>query len=826
LTDGPRLRIIRAVGRDLPSGTVTFLFTDVEGSTKLLHALGTDAYADALAGHRRVPRGAFTAHGGVEVDTQGDAFFVAFPTAPGALAAAAQAREALGDGPIQVRIGLHTGTPHLTDEGYVGADVHRAARIAAAGHGGQILVSSATAALVGTDGLRDLGEHRLKDLTAPERIYQLGDDQHPPLKTLSNTNLPHLASTFVGREREVADLLERLGGSARLVTLTGPGGTGKTRLALEAAADLVPSFPGGVFWVPLAAVRDSALVAAEIARTIGAKEGLAEGIGDREMLLLLDNFEQVTAAAPELAELLERCPNVRLLVTSRELLRVRGESEFAVPPLATTDAIALFEARAKFVDADVPELCRRLDDLPLAVELAAARARVLSPAQILDRLGSSLDLFRGGRDAVARQATLRRTIEWSHELLDPEEQELFARLAAFHGGWTLEAAEEVTDAGIDTLGSLAEKSLIVRAEARFRMLETIRTYAEERLVASGEEHSCRRRHLEYFANVAEGWYEQRFSSESRLLAAISAENGNLRAAVDWAQEHAPATELAMVGALSPLWSLNGQAIEARTRLTAALGHGANRDAPRARALMHLGELDDDLGRLDEALGIWRELDDREGEAAALEAIGWVHDALGDYAAAEVAHEASLAVRRAVGSPEVRGLAARAGLCHVLVARSETGRAGEVAAELLAIARAHDATLMEELALHFLADCPLVDGDHAEAERRYLTALAFADHAGLVRRATDEVLGVAMARAGLGRSADALRLAACAHAKQAEIAQGTDAWWASMQNRLLGLARNQLSDGARERAESTGRAVSFEALTRELVSGEIGAHAPS
>jgi predicted ATPase/class 3 adenylate cyclase len=804
------------VARELPSGTVTFLFTDVEGSTRLLHALGAEAYANALAAHRRVLRDAFTANGGIEVDTQGDAFFIAFPTAPGAIAAAAQARQALAAGPIKVRIGLHTGTPHLTDEAYVGADVHRAARIAAAGHGGQILVSAATAALLDADGLRDLGLHRLKDLPAPEHIYQLGDDEHPPLKTISNTNLPHPASSFVGRRQEVREVVDRLTAAARLVTLTGPGGTGKTRLALEAAADLVPAFTGGVFWIPLAAVRDPALVTAEIARTIGAKEGPAEGIGDREMLLVLDNFEQLTSAAPEVAELLERCPNLRLLVTSREVLRVRGETEFAVPPLATTDAVALFEARAGFVDTDVPELCRRLDELPLAVELAAARARVLSPAQILDRLGDRLDLFRGGRDADARQATLRAAIEWSYELLDAGERKLFERLAVFHGGWTLDAAEEVTDDGIDTLGSLAEKSLIVRADDRFRMLETIRTYAAERLGASGDENSCRRRHLDYFVSLAEGWYEERFSSEARLLAAVTAENGNLRAAIEWATEHAPGTELALVGAMAPLWSLNGQALEARTRLIAAVGRRPTRGPSLARALTHLGELEDSLPRLEEALAIWRELNDPEGEAAALEAIGWVHDAMGDYAAAEVAHEENLAVRRAAGSPDVRGLAARAGLCHVLVARSETGRAAQVAAELLTIARTHDATLMEQLALHFLADCPLVDGDYAEAERRYLRALAFARDAGLVGRATDEVLGVAMARAGLQRSADALRLAACAHAKQVEIGKGTDAWWASMQDRLLGLARTQLSDVDRENAESTGRETSFDSLTHELV----------
>ncbi len=311
--------MIRGVPRDLPTGTVTFLFTDVEGSTRLLHALGSDAYAEALAEHRRIVREAFTAHGGVEVDTQGDAFFVAFPTAPGALAAAAEAGERL-TGPIRVRIGLHTGTPLLTDEGYVGADVHRAARIAAAGHGGQVLVSSATAPLVDVE-LTDLGEHRLNDLTAPERIYQLGEREHPPLKTLYQTNLPVPATPFLGRDTELAEIAALLArDEVRLLTLTGPGGTGKTRLALQAAASAADAFAGGVWWVPLAPLRDPQLVLPTAAQALGASGDLSEHIGDRRLLLLLDNFEHLVSAAADVAPLLSACPNLTLLVTSREPL--------------------------------------------------------------------------------------------------------------------------------------------------------------------------------------------------------------------------------------------------------------------------------------------------------------------------------------------------------------------------------------------------------------------------------------------------------------------------------------------------------------------------
>jgi class 3 adenylate cyclase/energy-coupling factor transporter ATP-binding protein EcfA2 len=475
--------ITDTVRRDLPSGTVTFLFTDVEGSTKLLHALGAEAYAEKLAGHRRVVREACTAQDGVEVDTQGDAFFVAFPTAPGAVEAARAITEALASGPITLRIGLHTGTPLVTEEGYVGEDIHFAARVAASAHGGQVVLSQATRAVVDERcSLVELGEHRLKDIAEPVAIYQLGEGAFPPLKTISNTNLPRPASSFVGREREVQEVLARIDEGGRLVTVTGPGGSGKTRLALEAAATLVPEYKAGVFWVGLASLRDAALVSETIAQTLGAKDGLAEHIGERELLLLLDNLEQVIEAAPELSSLLQQCPNLTLLVTSRELLRVQGEIDYPVPPLAETEAVSLFCERAQIEPSEeIAELCRRLDSLPLAVELAAARANALSPAQILARLSKRLDLFKGGRDADPRQQTLRSTIAWSYELLSPEEQQLLCRLSAFSGGCTLEAAEEVCDAELDTLQSLVEKSLLRFSDERYWMLETIREYAEERL---------------------------------------------------------------------------------------------------------------------------------------------------------------------------------------------------------------------------------------------------------------------------------------------------------------------------------------------------------
>src|SRR5262245_62176790 len=331
--------------RHLPIGTVTFLFTDVEGSTELLYKLGQKRYATMLDEHRRVLREAFGRHGGVEVDTQGDAFFIAFPTAPGALEAAREAQDALS---IPVRMGIHTGTPLLTEEGYVGSDVHKAARIAAAGHGGQVLASSATAALAGSDDLRDLGEHRLKDLSAPERIFQLGERDFPRLRTLHQTNLPVPMTPFLGRKRELADLAELVErDELRLLTLHGPGGTGKTRLALQAAGAATDDFPDGVFWVPLAPLRDPNLVLEQVGQAVGARDGLVGHLGDKKLLLLLDNFEQVVDAAPEVGELLRACPNVKAMVTSRELLRIAGEVEYAVPPLAEGEAVELFCTRAQ-----------------------------------------------------------------------------------------------------------------------------------------------------------------------------------------------------------------------------------------------------------------------------------------------------------------------------------------------------------------------------------------------------------------------------------------------------------------------------------------------
>ena len=413
----------------LPAGTVTFLFTDIEGSTRLLDELGPEAYAEALSTHRRALRGAFAAHGGVEVERQGDSFFFAFARAGDAVAAALASQAALGGGPISVRMGLHTGAPIIAAEGYVGMDVHRAARIAAVAHGGQVLLSDATRQRVDGIHVRDLGLHRLKDLDEALRLFQLGDREFPPLKSLYRANLPVQATPLIGRDDALdglCELIERR--DVRLVTLTGPGGIGKTRLALAGAERVARGFPDGVHWIALQALHDAELVLPTIAQALESQD-VAAAVGNGAVLLVLDNFEQVVDAATVVSDLLTACPNLAILVTSREPLHVRAEHEWPVPPLAEDAAVELFAERAQAARPDfIPgqeadAICRRLDGLPLAIELAAAHVRSLSPGAMLERFERRLDLLAAGpRDLPERHRTLRATIDWSYELLTPAEQ--------------------------------------------------------------------------------------------------------------------------------------------------------------------------------------------------------------------------------------------------------------------------------------------------------------------------------------------------------------------------------------------------------------------
>lgn len=621
----------------LPSGTVTFVFTDVEGSTRLLHELGAGAYAEALAEHRRVVRAACSAHGGAEVDTQGDAFFFAFSTAPGALAAAAALTEGLTAGPIKVRVGVHTGTPLVGEEGYVGHDVHRAARIAAAGHGGQILVSAATAALVRPGGsepqalsLVDLGEHRFKDLGAPERVYQLGDGNFPALESLYRTNLPIPATPFLGRAQELADVVGILNrDDVRLLTLTGPGGTGKTRLSLQSAAEVSDTFPDGVFWVSLAPLRDASLLETTFAQALEVSEQPRVAIADsivaalagKRALVVVDNCEHlVDAVADLLRKLVEGCPRLVVVASSRERLGLRSERVFSVPPMAPTDSELLFVERARAVepafepDERVAEICEAVDGLPLAIELAAARVRSLSTKAILERLDERLGLLASrDRDVDERQRTLEATIAWSYDLLDPEERRILRALSAFAGGCTLEAAERGADADLDVLESLLDKSLLRHrvdeaGQDRYWMLETIREYAATQLELAREAGDVESAHRSFFTDrAAELFTGELLSGEEMNL--FEADRANFRVVLlDALADEDGATALRLAAALGPIWFQVGELADSYALMRSALALTGRDDPYRGPALRAASELAAELGELGEAHRLLDEAD--------------------------------------------------------------------------------------------------------------------------------------------------------------------------------------------------------------------------
>ena len=649
---------------DLPAGTVTFLFTDIEGSTRLWER-DAAAMQAALDRHDSILSKIIEGHGGHVFKTVGDAFCAVFVTASDALEAALEAQRELSAegwdgniGPLRVRMALHAGAATERGGDYFGPPLNRVARLLAAAHGGQVLLSTAIRELLGDrlpEGvrLRDLGKRRLKDLVWPERIFELVAPDlpsgFPPLKTLDErlNNLPVQPTPLVGREKEIAEvggLLRDEG--VRLLTLTGPGGTGKTRLGLQVAAELLDEFERGVLFVALASIADPGLVAPAIAgalesgETSGRPSGeqLTDHLRDKEMLLVLDNFEQVVEAAPLLGELLAACPALKVLATSRSVLRVYGEREYPVPAMGLPDlgnlppvdsltryeAVRLFVERARSVKGDfevtqenapaVAEICVRLDGLPLAIELAAARIKMLPLRKIAGRLEENrLKLLSvGARDLPERQQTLRGAIDWSHALLEEGEKALFARLAVFSGGCTLEAMEEICgdEDALERAESLLDKSLI-RQEGdapRFVMLETIHEYARERLKESAVANTVHRRHAEYFLTLAE-------ESEPRLGGAeqvawferLETENDNLRAALSWAIERGEAElGLRLARALRPFWYARGHYVEGRGWI--------------ARFLSGLGELFIDRGDYTRAKDLYEEvlaLSREQGDATTL-----------------------------------------------------------------------------------------------------------------------------------------------------------------------------------------------------------------
>lgn len=690
--------------RELPTGTVTLLFTDIAGSTRLLEELG-DGYADALAEHRRLLRATFAHHKGVEVDTQGDAFFVAFAKASDALAAAIQAQATLSTaGPIRVRIGMHTGEPTRTDEGYVGMDVNRAARIAAAGHGGQILLSESTRQLVDGVELLDLGEHRLKDVGAV-RLFQVGDTPFPPLKSIGNADLPLPPAPLLGRKREVADLLRLLGTErSSLVTIVGPGGIGKTRLALEVAAEVAPRFDDGVSFVDLSAVRERELVEPTIVGQLGLLGRLVDHLREREFLLVLDNLEQVVEVGADLAALVEASPRLSILATSREPLRVRAEVEYPLKPLAESPAAELFRERANAIDPEfdvsyelLTELCDRLERMPLAIELAAARVKVLSADELLARLEHRLPLLTGGaRDAPARQRTLRATIEWSYELLDESERRVFVNLAVFAGGWTTEAAEQACDADLDVLQSLADKSLVRFDDGRFRMLETIHEYALEQLEGSGRLEHLRARHAEYFLQLGLRAEPELTGAQQHVwLERLATDYENLRAALEWHLKANPTDALRLASAGVLLWfnrSLYRDGIYWLEEVLTKTEDEATADRAGALwgaglLLMLVGDAEHGAPRLESALALARRLNDPSVTARSLDAIGLLAFFQNDARRARALLEEAAETARPAG--DEWALADALGtLGSIYPLQGEFDLAEAVGAEALAIGREH------------------------------------------------------------------------------------------------------------------------------------------
>jgi predicted ATPase/class 3 adenylate cyclase len=634
---------------ELPTGTVTFLFTDIEGSTKLLQALG-DRYGATLERHHALLRESFERHQGVVVMTEGDAFFVVFGDPLAAVRAAATAQQSLAgepwsdDAEVRVRMGLHTGQAILGGDNYVGIDVHRAARISAAAHGGQVLLSDATRALTQPalpDGLelRDLGDHRLKDMPRAERIFQLNiaglTADFPAIRSLDSrpNNLPAPITSFIGREAQIAEISALLEGS-RLLTLTGPGGTGKTRLSIRVAEEVLTHFEHGAWFVALDALRDPELLSSAIADALGLTvpggqspmQALIDHLAERELLLVLDNFEQLAPAARDVGEMISKAPRIRVLATSRVPLHLYGEHEYPVPPLgrvaelrragASAEAVSQYEAvqlfieRAVAVKSDfrvtnsnapaVAELCARLDGLPLAIELAAARVKLLTPEQILARLGANLSLLAStAQDLPERQRTLQGAIDWSYDLLGAAEQRLFARLSVFSNGFSIESAEVVCADGLGTdvldgLSVLLDNSLVrtleIDGQTRFDMLETIRQYAADRLAGTTDEAATKRRHARHFLELAR-LAEPHIISPDQLswLAQLEREHDNLRVAF----ERAPAVgllddALIAAGSVWRFWHQRGRFAEGRAVFDRLLAVPGASPAARAKALIGAG----------------------------------------------------------------------------------------------------------------------------------------------------------------------------------------------------------------------------------------------
>jgi predicted ATPase/class 3 adenylate cyclase len=857
----------------LPTGTVTFLFTDIEGSTKLVRALG-DAYADVLAEHCRILRGAIADHDGTELGTEGDSFFAVFPSSAGALAATAAAQRALAAGrwpagtDVRVRMGVHAGAGTLGGDNYMGLDVHRAARIAAAGHGGQVVVSESARAEAGEalpagTSLRDLGAHRLKDLATPEHLYQLDvaglPVDFPELRSLDAraNNLPVELTSFVGREAEIG-AVQALVDRSHLVTLTGPGGAGKTRLALQVAAERLLRHADGAFFVELAPISDAALVPSAIAAALRLREvterplieTVTEALRDRDMLLVLDNLEHLPDASPMVAMLLGTAKNLRIIATSRSRLHVRGEAEFSVPPLRVPDAghlpamveLSQFEGVSLFIEraqaarqgfevdvASAPaiaEIVARLDGLPLAIELAAAKVRLLEPMAILGRLGSRLAFLKGGpRDVPARQQTLRAAIDWSYLLLAPEAQAAFRRLGVFVGGFTVAAAgdllgrSEVHGDAMETIGVLVDQSLIRRAmdehgEPRFVMLETIREFALERLAEARELEAAQRSHAEVFLALGER-LESQLAGSAEALDALGHDHDNVRAALTWALETGDADLGLRLGyATWRFWQRRGHFREARSwfdRLLALPG-AAPASAARASGLTGAAGIaywQNDyaaaLAWYQEAEDIIRGLGDRAWLADALYNTGETAALVGDAPTVGAKLQEGEAIGRELGDDAILARFLQAAGYMAFMGDDLDAARGPLE-EGLAVALRGDDPAAKVLGNHTVGQVARLQGRNQDAARHYREAIRICHEFGDIAQMTEPLQGLAAVLIGTGDAERGVTLLGANAAIRERLGGGPPPEWLRLGDPLAS-ARAVLDEAAFERAWQAGLALS-------------------
>jgi predicted ATPase/class 3 adenylate cyclase len=873
---------------ELPAGTITMLFSDIEGSTALLSRLG-DQYGAALSAQRALMRAAIAAWHGREMGTEGDSFYVVFESAGDAVGCCLAAQRALaghdwpGGDVVRVRMGLHSGEPARHEDAYIGMDVHRAARIAATAHGGQVVLSEATRSLAGPSlpagaSVRDLGFHRLKDISEPERIYQLVApglrETFPPLKSLgTRTSLPVPPTPLVGRDNDLARLravVARPG--VRLVTLTGTGGVGKTRLALAAAAALGEDFSHGVYFVALAAVRDAEVMWKTLADSLDVTvagqvaDAVTRYLAGRRALLVLDNLEQLDGAGAVVAALLAAAPGLVVLATSRRPLHVLGEHELPVPPLeiareaaadevAASGAVRLFAQQAGMVRpdfavteanaADVAAICRRLDGLPLAIELAASRIKLLAPRALLARLGHSLGLAAAEAGRPLRQQTLRNTVAWSYDLLTPHVAGVFRSMSVFAGGYDLDALAAVAAGGdgpgerdpLQLAADLQDVSLITVTEGadgepRLGMLETIREYARERLAQAGELDETQRRHAEYYTAFAERSREQ-LGGPAHLIALdrLEAEHDNLRAALSWSLESDQAgdgeravTGLRLVQAMTTLWYQHGHAAEGRRWLERAIAVTADgAAAPLARLKHGLGVLLQQQGELAAAaqafghnLAIWRELGDREQEARELNSLGATHLNLGDLDAARASLEQSAEISREIGS-DARLAAALTNLGEVEIAAGNLGRASNVLREALELDDKRGDLFGAAIDRQALAMLSLRAGRSAEAGDLLSSSLDYVVSSGDAEFLANTLELSACITADRGDHLRAARLAGAAEAIRQQAGMPIPQADIALLERFLAPARASVAPGEWDAGLAAGRAFAQQEAVAFLLS---------